>query len=84
MVEISESLHLIIHLAQLATAGVIFYYLVQSYRAIRSRFNLGLVVFGLAVLFEIIFGISLDVFVHVGSELIFLVALVILLYSIRK
>lgn len=84
MVEVTETLHLVIHFAQLATAGVIFYYLVQSYRSIRSRFNLGLVVFGLAVLLEIMFGISLDVYVHAGSELIFLVALIILLYSIRK
>lgn len=84
MVDFAESLHLTIHFAQLATAGVIFYYLVQSYRSIRSRFNLGLVVFGVAVLLEIIIGISPNVFVHVGSELIFLLALVILLYSIRK
>lgn len=84
MTEATESFHLVLHLAQLATAGVIFYYLIQSYKSVRSRFNLGLVIFGIAVLVEIVFGISSNVIIHALSEAAFLTALIILLYSIRK
>lgn len=79
-----ETVHLLLHLLQFATVLAILFYLVRTYRSIRSRFNLALVVFAVAVLLEIVFNIVLELAIHVLSETFLLVALAIFLYAIRK
>lgn len=79
-----EVVHLLLHGLQFATVLAILYYLVRTYRSIRSKFNLALVVFAFAVLLEIVFAIALELAIHILSETFLLAALAIFLYSIRK
>jgi len=80
----TETLHLAVHVAQLVTVGVIIFQLAQIYKSVRSRFNLGLIVFAVAMLLEVISGISLDILSHTVSEILLLVALATFLYTVRK
>ncbi len=80
----SETIHLAIHLAQVVTVGLIIFQLAQIYKSVRSRFNLGLVIFAVAMLLEVISGISLDFVSHTVSEILLLIALATFLYTVRK
>lgn len=80
-----EVVHLALHVAQLMTIGIILFYFVKMYRATRSSFNLALVVFAVAMVFEVIFAIwPEDPTFHAVSEAFILVALVLLLTALRK
>jgi len=67
----------------LITLVVIFVF-IRTYREIKSRFNLGLVIFSLAMLIQIIASASLDIVIHLVSEIFELAALIIFLSLIRK
>jgi len=84
-----EVFHLVVHIVQIAIVLAALYRLTQNYRAVRSRFNLGLVVFGLAmvlqiILFLIFFTLQEETIFHVGGELAETLALVVFLYLISK
>jgi len=84
-----EAFHLAVHLVQIAIVLAALYRLAQNYRAIRSRFNLGLVVFGIAMLFQIVlflifFTLQEEPIFHFGGELVETLALLVFLYLISK
>src|SRR3972149_4584385 len=87
--ESEEVFHWVIHLMQMAMVLAALYRLVQNYRAIRSKFNLGLVVFGIAMLIQIsmflvFFTLQEDSIFHFGGEIIETLALLVFLYLISK
>ena len=84
-----EVFHWTIHLVQLTVVLVALYRLVQNYRAITSKFNLGLVVFGIAMviqitLFLVFFTIPADSVFHFGGEIVETLALLVFLYLISQ
>jgi len=75
--------------------GVVLYYFVQNYRAVSSKFNLGLLLFGGILLVHAIFSCPLYALLHLGcpSEVVALntvsailefVALSVFLYVVRR
>lgn len=84
-----EVFHLAVHLVQIAIVLAALYRLSKNYQAIRSRFNLGLVVFGIAMLLQIVlflvfFTIAEEEVFHVAGEIIEVLALLVFLYLISK
>jgi len=75
--------------------GLVLYYFVQNYRAVSSKFNLGLLLFGGILLVHAIFSCPLYALLHLGcpSEVVALntvsailefVALSVFLYVVRR
>jgi len=88
-VQSDETFHWVVHLVQIAIVLAALYRLAKNYQAIRSRFNLGLVVFGIAMLLQIVlflvfFTISEEEVFHFGGEIIEILALLVFLYLISK
>lgn len=82
-------IHWALHLPQMAIILVALYYLLKNYRSVRSKFNLGLIVFGIAMLLQIafflvFFTLSEDVIFHLAGEIAEIVALIIFLYLITR
>ncbi len=79
-----ENIHLVLHITQVIIVSFIIYRFVQNYREIKSSFNLGLILFSVAMLLQVIFALSLDIFVHVASELFLIIALLTFILTIQK
>jgi hypothetical protein len=79
-----NNIHTFLHLFQIiVTLGIIAFFW-RTYFEIRSRFNLGLVIFAMSVLGQIIFSISLNIWIHIIADIIMLISLVIFVSIIRK
>lgn len=79
-----QNIHLVLHITQVIIVSFIIYRFVQNYREIKSSFNLGLISFAVAMLLQVIFALSLDIFIHVASELFLVVALLAFISTIQK
>lgn len=79
-----ETIHIILHVIQIVTTLGILYIFIRNYNDIKSRFNLGLVVFIIAVLGQVLSSISLNTLVHTASDVAMLLALLIFLNTVRK
>lgn len=80
----ADIVHLALHVAQAITVVAILYHFIRTYLEVKSRFNLGLVFFTIAMLLTIMFGISLDIVIHLLAEALLLLALAIFLFAMRK
>jgi len=88
-VQLEETFHWLVHLIQIAIVLVALYRLAQNYRSVPSKFNLGLVVFGIAMLIQITFFLVFFTFTqeavfHFGGEIAEVLALLVFLYLITK
>jgi predicted MFS family arabinose efflux permease len=81
---IDESIHLVLHTFQIAASLGIIALFWRNYTEIKSRFNLGLVFFAVSVLGQTIFSISLNIWIHMISDIIMLISLGIFINIIRK
>jgi|GEM_PF-3540105 hypothetical protein len=81
---LESGVHIVSHIVQITITLIIIYYFIQNYRAIRSRFNLGLILFAVAMLFQIVFAWSLHIPLHLLSETFEIAALLIFLSLIRR
>lgn len=81
---LEHSTHLILHSVQIVASLVIIAFFLRNYLEIKSRFNLGLVVFAVSVLGQTIVSLSLNIRIHIISDVIMIVALGIFLSIIRK
>lgn len=81
---LEENLHLILHATQIMITLIIIYYFFDNYRKIRSSFNLGLLIFSIAMLIQITVSFSLNLILHMASELFELTALLIFIRLVRK
>lgn len=79
-----ELLHLLLHTVQIMTSLGIIALFWRNYTEIKSRFNLGLVFFALAVLGQTIVSISLNIWIHIISDIIMLISLGVFIGIIRK
>jgi hypothetical protein len=79
-----ETIHLLLHAVQIvATLGIIALFW-RNYVEIKSKFNLGLVFFAISVLGQILFSLSLNIWIHIISDIIMLISLGIFISIIRK
>jgi hypothetical protein len=79
-----ESMHLLLHAVQIvASLGIIALFW-RNYMEIKSSFNLGLVLFAVSVLGQTIFSLSLNIWIHMFSDIIMLISLGLLISIIRK
>lgn len=78
------SIHLLLHAVQIVGSLGIIALFWRNYTEIKSRFNLGLVMFAVSVLGQTIFSLSLNIWIHIFSDIIMLIALGIFIYIIRK
>jgi hypothetical protein len=79
-----ESMHLLLHAVQIvASLGIIALFW-RNYMEIKSSFNLGLVLFAVSVLGQTIFSLSLNIWIHMFSDIIMLISLGLLINIIRK
>jgi hypothetical protein len=79
-----ESMHLLLHAVQIvASLGIIALFW-RNYMEIKSSFNLGLVLFAASVLGQTIFSLSLNIWIHMFSDIIMLISLGLLINIIRK
>ena len=81
---LEHSTHLILHSVQIVASLVIIAFFLRNYLEIKSRFNLGLVVFAVSVLGQTIVSLSLNIWIHIISDVIMLISLGIFLSIIRK
>jgi len=81
---LEENIHLALHIIQVIITSIIIYRFIQNYREIKSNFNLGLILFAVAMLLQTIFAWSLNIFVHAASEVFLLISLLIFLRLIEK
>jgi hypothetical protein len=72
-----ESIHLLLHSIQIVASLAIIALFWRNYVEIKSKFNLGLVVFAVSVLGQIIFSLSL-------ADIIMLISLGIFISIIKK
>lgn len=79
-----ENVHVLMHVTQVIITLFIVYRFVQNYREIKSNFNLGLIVFSIAMLMQIIISWSMNIFVHMVAEIFELIALLIFIDIIQK
>lgn len=79
-----DNIHLALHITQVIIVSIVIYRFIQNYRQIKSNFNLGLILFAVAMLFQTIFSWSLNIVFHGASELFLLVALLIFLRLVEK
>jgi heme A synthase len=79
-----ETIHFMLHTVQIvATLGIIALFW-RNYAEIKSKFNLGLVLFAVAVLGQTIVSLSLNIWIHIISDIIMLISLGIFITIIRK
>ncbi len=81
---LEHSTHLILHSVQIVASLLIIAFFLRNYLEIKSRFNLGLVVFAVSVLGQTIVSLSLNIWIHIISDVIMLISLGIFLSIIRK
>ncbi len=81
---LEHSTHIILHSVQIVASLVIIAFFLRNYLEIKSRFNLGLVVFAVSVLGQTIVSLSLNIWIHIISDVIMLISLGIFLSIIRK
>lgn len=81
---LEENVHIVMHVTQVIITLLIIYRFVQNYREIKSNFNLGLIVFSIAMLMQIIISWSMNLFVHMIAEIFQLIALLIFIGIIQK
>jgi hypothetical protein len=79
-----NNIHTFLHLFQIIVTLRIMAFFWRTYFEIRSRFNLGLVIFAVSVLGQIIFSISLNIWIHIIADIVMLISLVIFVSIIRK
>lgn len=79
-----ENVHIVLHATQVIITLLIIYRFVQNYREIKSNFNLGLILFSLAMLMQILISWSMNLFVHMVAEIFELFALLIFIGIIQK
>jgi hypothetical protein len=79
-----NSIHLLLHAVQIvASLGIIALFW-RNYVEIKSKFNLGLVFFAISVLGQTIVSLSLNIGIHILSDVIMLIALGVFISIIRK
>ena len=79
-----DTIHLLLHSVQIAASLGIIALFWRNYVEIKSKFNLGLVFFAISVLGQTIFSISLNIWIHILSDVIMLISLGIFISIIRK
>jgi hypothetical protein len=79
-----ESIHLLLHSIQIVASLSIIALFWRNYVEIKSKFNLGLVVFAVSVLGQIIFSLSLNIWIHIIADIIMLISLGIFISIIKK
>jgi hypothetical protein len=79
-----DTLHLLLHSVQIVSSLVIIALFWRNYVEIKSKFNLGLVFFAISVLGQTIFSLSLNIWIHIFSDVIMLISLGIFISIIRK
>ena len=77
-------MHLYLHSIQIVASLVIIAFFWRNYLEIKSRFNLGLVIFAISVLGQTIVSISMNIQIHLIADVIMLIALGIFILIIRK
>jgi hypothetical protein len=75
--------HLVLHAIQLITTLGILGIFIQRYRETKTRFRLGLIVFAVSVLGQIIFSISLNIGFHLASDVAMIIALLFFIDVVR-
>lgn len=79
-----DTIHLLLHSVQIvASLGIIALFW-RNYVEIKSKFNLGLVFFAISVLGQTIVSLSLNIWIHILSDVIMLLSLGIFISIIRK
>ncbi len=79
-----DTIHLLLHAVQIvASLGIIALFW-RNYVEIKSKFNLGLVFFAISVLGQTIVSLSLNIWIHILSDVIMLLSLGIFISIIRK
>ena len=81
---LENNMHLVLHSVQILASLVIIAFFWRNYLEIKSKFNLGLVVFAVSVLGQTIVSLSLNIWIHIISDVIMLISLGIFLGIIRK
>jgi hypothetical protein len=79
-----NNLHFVLHSIQIIVSLVIIVLFWRNYTEIKSKFNLGLVLFAVSVLGQTIFSLSMIIWVHLIADVIMLIALGIFISIIRK
>jgi hypothetical protein len=79
-----DTIHLLLHAVQIVSSLAIIALFWRNYVEIKSKFNLGLVFFAISVLGQTIFSLSLNIWIHIFSDVIMLISLGIFISIIRK
>jgi hypothetical protein len=79
-----ETVHLLLHSIQIVASLAIIALFWRNYVEIKSKFNLGLVVFAVSVLGQTIFSLSLNIWIHIIADIIMLISLGVFIGVIKK
>ncbi len=79
-----ETIHSVLTAAEIITVSAILLQLTRTYRGVRSRFNLGLVLFSIAMMIHVVLAYSTSLVLHVMSEAFELTAFLLFLRAISR